>query len=909
MPETPASPLPPYVDRPTAELKALIGETAPFDADREDDQQGVALARDTKLLEDLFGAVLSEQQGREFRDRLFWLRDQAHDWRRGNEAAGAILTGFLAGLKPDEVEPFVRACSIQLHLANIAEELERLRRRRWHDRDGSRPQRESLSAAMAVIDTLPADRVTEALAKLDIALVMTAHPTEATRRSIFDHHQTVARALEQLDDPRAGVSKRNALANTVREALTIWWQTDEIRRTRPLVEDETRRTLMYFEIALYDALPELLQELSTRFGTPWPPNRSAVRFGSWAGGDMDGNPEVRPEAVNRTLQMHRTAALRLMRRRVGDLARSWSQTDDRVTISGQLSESIAADQRELAIDLGSRNEHETFRRKLTLIGRRLERTQHGKPGAYGDPDELVADLEQLRQSASSAQLADGAIARLQAQARTFGFHLAALDVRQSAPALSDAVSELLPGFSELDELGRQDRLLAALAELSSVSAEDDVSEDTATVLASFAAVARGLREHGESAIDRLVISMVSEPSDVLSTLYLAQRAGIGAELPALSIVPLFETVDDLHGATETMERLYSLDAYAAYLGLLDGRQEIMLGYSDSAKDAGFLASQWELYSAQERLISSGDSQGISVRFFHGRGGSTSRGGGQTHRAILAQPDDTVRGQIAITEQGEVISQRYSHRELALRSLEQTVSAVLLASLTGDEVVPAEFRAEAKRLAERSREVYRELVTADEFFGFMLKVTPLDALADLNIGSRPASRPDGQGRLESLRAIPWVFAWMQNRLLLPTWYGAGTALSEGDNELHQRMRERWPFFAMLCSALEMALFKVDLGVAQRYMALTDDAAAPGFWAQISGEHNRIEAAVRRITGSERLLADSPALLARLEHRNPWTDPLSHMQVELLRRVRSGEQAAARPLLQTVTGIAAGMRNTG
>lgn len=899
---TPASP----AEWPTTEHRALIGDAAPA---IDEEQQGEKLTRDTELLERLFGEVLTEQQGPEFRRQLFWLRDQAVAWRAGDQVAGDELTGFLAGLGPRELEPFVRACSVQLHLANIAEELERLRRRRWHDRAGSGPQRESVAAATAKTSKLAPEAVQAALSELDISLVMTAHPTEATRRSIFDHQQAVARSLEKLDDSRLGLSRRVAIADAAREALTVWWQTDEIRRTRPLVEDESRRILMYFEIALYDAVPEFQREMAGRFGTPWPPDRSEIRFGSWAGGDMDGNPEVRPESVIRTLEMHRVAALRLMRRRVRDLARSWSQTDDRVAPATELVESIAADQELLGTRLSDRNKNETFRQKLTLIGNRLERTQDFSQGGYGSLDELIEDFQLVSRHAGSDLLAGGAIARIQAQARTFGFHLAALDVRQSAPVLGDAVASLIPGYAEHDEDGKQQLLTDALAaDPSPIPAEIDAS--TQTVLESFEAVAEGLRKHGEHSLGRLIISMVAAPTDVLTTLYLARRAGIGTDLPALPIVPLFETVDDLHVAGATMERLYSIAPYAEYLSRLDGQQEIMLGYSDSAKDGGFFASQWELYAAQERLIASGDAQGVAVRFFHGRGGSTSRGGGRTHYAIQAQPGDTVRGRIAITEQGEVLSQRYSHGELALRSLEQTVTAVLLATLSEARDVPPEFLDEAKRLAERSREVYRALVTDDQFFGFMLEVTPLDALADLNIGSRPSSRPDGSGRLESLRAIPWVFAWMQNRLLLPAWYGAGTALAEGGIELQRRMRAEWPFFAMLCSALEMALFKADLGVAQRYLSLArPDGPTDSMWGQISDEHERIVGAVERITGSGRLLADSPALLTRLEHRNPWTDPLSHMQVDLLRRVRAGDAAAERPLLQTVTGIAAGMRNTG
>jgi phosphoenolpyruvate carboxylase len=358
-----------------------------------------------------------------------------------------------------------------------------------------------------------------------------------------------------------------------------------------------------------------------------------------------------------------------------------------------------------------------------------------------------------------------------------------------------------------------------------------------------------------------------------------------------------------------MAALYEDPHYAQQLAELRRREEIMLGYSDSAKDGGFLASQWALFEAQERLLADADERGVQLRFFHGRGGSTSRGGAPSYRAILAQPPGSIRGRIRITEQGEVISQRYSHPELALRSLEQTTSAVILATLTGEQQLPARYRAEAERFAVRSREAYRALIYEDERFDALLNgLSPLDALTRLNIGSRPSSRSASK-TVGELRAIPWVFAWMQNRLLLPAWYGAGVALAEGERELQREMLERWPFFRMLCSTLEMSLFKTDLGVAERYLALLGEDPSRALWGTICEEHARVVRTMLEITGSEALLAKAPNLLARLSHRNPWIDPLSHMQIDLLRRTRAGDELAESPLLLTVNGIAAGMRNTG
>jgi phosphoenolpyruvate carboxylase len=861
------------------------------------------LDRDTALLEALLGDVLEEQEGRAFRDRVFWLRATAARVRGGDEKAAGALVDFVRGQHTSALEPFVRACSIQLQLANIAEELERLRRRRHYDSDSRAPQRESLASAAGVSVQHPPAEVADMLRRLDVRLTMTAHPTEATRRSVFNHQQSVWRAMERLDDPRLGRSGRRELEAELREVLTVWWQTDAIRRVRPLVEDEVRRILFFFEAVLFDAVPALEAEVSRCFERPWPPAFPMVRFGSWAGGDMDGNPEVTPDSVRRTLRLHRTTALRLLRARVERLAEQYSQAEERLFVSPALEASLEAEEAEMPEVAARRpgNEREPFRRKLSFMVARLDGALRGLPHGYRDSAALERDLELLRESSSSRRVADGALARMLCQVRTFGFHLAALDVRLSSHDVRTAVERLAPGFDAADEASRADMLNVAAVQMGGASAS------AADV---FAEIAAGLREHGPSALGSVIISMVERPSDVLAAVVLMRRAGIGTgEAPTLPLVPLFETVDDLARAQTTMAALYEHPIYAAQLSACSRRQEIMLGYSDSAKDGGFLASQWELYAAQERLLTNADSRGIELRFFHGRGGSTSRGGARTHRAILAQPPGSIRGRMRITEQGEVISQRYSHAELSLRSLEQTLSAVILATLSHEREVPDRYRQEARRFADRSRAVYRALIYDDgRFEAFLAGASPLDALTQLNIGSRPASR-SGAWTVDELRAIPWVFAWMQNRMLLPAWYGAGTALEEGDRWLQREMVDRWPFFAMLCSTLEMSLFKTDLGVAERYLELLGDDPARELWEPIRSEHDRVVRAVLEISGTDTLLQSAPALMARLSHRNPWTDPLSHMQIDLLRRARAGDRDAERPLLLTINGIAAGMRNTG
>jgi phosphoenolpyruvate carboxylase len=587
-----------------------------------------------------------------------------------------------------------------------------------------------------------------------------------------------------------------------------------VRRLRPLVDDEVRRILFFFETVLFDTVPRLEAEISRCFQRPWPPPQPALRFGSWAGGDMDGNPEVTPDALQRTLRLHRATAIRLLRQRIEALAERFSQADERLFVSPALEASLAADEDQLP-DVAARrpNQHEPFRRKLSFISARLDGTLRGLSHGYPSPEQVEADLELIRGSASSRRVPDGAIALVLCQLRTFGFHLAALDVRISARDLRAAVQALIPDFEQLDDESRRAALAAVLA------------DEALPAPAVFRVLATGLREHGPRALESVIISIV--------------------------------------GA--------------------------LLGSGATARAA--------------------DARGVELRFFHGRGGATSRGGAPTYRAILAQPAGSTGGRIRITEQGEVISQRYAHAELAFRSLEQTTSGVILATLAHDAAIDERYRQAAQRLADRSRAVYRALIYEDGRFETLLnRASPLDALTELNIGSRPSSRSATKS-LRELRAIPWVFAWMQNRLLLPAWYGAGTALQEGDHGLHREMFERWPFFRMLCSTLEMALYKTDLGVAERYLTLIDGDPATELWEPIEREHERVVRAVLDISSASTPLKGSPSLLSRLQHRNAWTDPLSHFQIDLLRRARAGDSAAERPLLLTINGIAAAMRNTG
>src|SRR5215218_7277687 len=856
------------------------------------------VARETEILSRALDAVLTEQHGPELAERLRWIHRNAAELRDGDEGARAALMDFLHGLADAEVEPYIRACSLQLQLANIAEERERIRRRQEYDASGDL-QRESLAETAELLERAGVNAA-EALRSLHLELVLTAHPTEATRRSVLDHQVDLMELLDDLDDPRTGRARRRALLQEIQEILTIWWQTDEIRRARPRVDDEVRRNLFVFESTLFDAVPEVLGEAERAFGTRL--EAPVVAFGSWAGSDMDGHPEVGAETLARTLRLHRRTAVRLLRDRVRALARRYSHADRRVVVTPALEESLERDERELPSAPVLRRTHrkwEPLRAKLGFVEHRLDNTLRasGREPGFADPDELRRDLALVRECLGSEHVAGGAIRRLLWQVDVFGFHLASLDVRQSAGVVREAAR------------------VAVLEEAITTRREglfrppDGPAGELVRVLDTIA-LARDA--YGRRAVPTMVISMVERPSDVLAALWLARRGGLeaGHGTPRLRFVPLFETLADLEGAPATMETLYACAPYRDALRWHGDRQCVMLGYSDSGKDSGFLSSQWALHRAQERLAWQAGERGLALELFHGRGGSTSRGGGRSYQAIRAQPFGTVHGRMRLTEQGETISARYGHPELAVRSLEQTASAVLLASNgVGTEVRP-EWRSALNGIAARSREVYRALVYEDpDFLRFFEQITPISELGRLNIGSRPPSRAGVSAGVSALRAIPWVFAWTQNRVLLPSWYGAGTALAEADLDMLRTMREEWPFFASLVNTIEMALFKTDLGVAAGYLRLVDPSLRDRLWDQIRDELRRLRARMLEVTGEERLLASTPALLERLSHRNPWVDPLNHLQVELLSRVRAGAEDDREALLATISGIAAGLRNTG
>jgi phosphoenolpyruvate carboxylase len=874
------------------------------------------------LLERLLEGVLREHGGDGLVERLDGIRAAAAAMGEGEADAGARLADEVGRVESAAALALVRACSMHLALANVADELRGL-------------QRPPVAAAVhtpapsALTNTVPEGR--SAGSGPEIRLVLTAHPTDIARRSVLSKHRTVASCVERADDPRLWPGERRRLEEEIREALSIWYQTNELRSMRPRVADERRRLLFFFEVALFDAVPAVAREyFPLPTGVAGEDGLAApLRFGSWAGGDMDGNPYVMPQTILETVRAHRVLALRLFIDRLLPLRREFSQADTMLPATAALQESLVHDERELpdtAGRLASDYPHEArepLRRKLAFMIARLQHTLAQASGdvpsepGYVNSAELSRDLQTVRGSVGSTAVMRGRIERLIWQALVFGFHLATLEVRLDAPELQDACRKLLPAFGAVRR--EMEKVAVLTVACLQACAPERVPGPVPRAAEAFDSMARAIAMYGPGALDTFIVSNAERPSDLLCALWLARRSGLfqppqgprpgTARESTLQLVPLFERRGALERATDTMGQLYANAAYREHLQARGLRQEVILGYSDAGKEMGYLGSQWTLYRAQELLARQAAERGLELRLFHGRGGSSPRGGGPADRALFSQPPGTLGGGIKITEQGEVVSAKFANGRQAERSLEQTIAAVLDAATESAPEPSAEWRAEIEHVATLARSTYQKLVCDEALPGLFRQCTPVDILGDLNIGSRPVSRGPSRS-LENLRAIPWVFAWTQTRIALPSWYGAGTGLGAGALDLQREMYEEWPFFSGLIATLETALANADLRIGERYMALAEPVeAAQRLWQDLRSEHERCEARVLAITGREELLASTEVELERDAWRRPWLDTLSFLQIELLRRHRAGDSRAHEALLATVAGIATGLRTTG
>jgi phosphoenolpyruvate carboxylase len=804
------------------------------------------LRRDVRLLGDVLGRVLVEQEGEELLAAEERIRALSRQAREG--APRAELREAVRGLALEQQAAVIRAFAIYFQLVNIAEQHHRVRRRREYERE-ERVPRESLRDAFERLAALEAP-------PLSLELVLTAHPTETTRRTILGVHVRISRLLAELDDPLASSARADAVAGALTGEVTLLWQTDELRTVRPRVVDEIRHGLWFFEQSLLDEAPRLLAAYRSFFPDAGVP----LRFGSWIGGDMDGNPAAGPDTIVEALERARALVLTRYRNEVRALAATIGVASSLTSVSDELLESIAADEAELAeyaTQIGGQNEGEPYRRKLSFVWWRL-----GNDG-YASPDELAADLDVVDRSLRAnrgARIADGALADLRRRVEIFGFHVAKLDVRLHAAEV------------------RSERAGAALGVVADVR-----------------------RRHGQRAVDTVIVSGTTRAADVLALFDWTDEH--------LSLVPLFETIEDLQRAEVIVEELLDDPRIAR-----DGRLEVMVGYSDSGKDGGYLTAQWEIFHAQQALAALAARRGIELTIFHGRGGSAGRGGGPTYAAILATPPGNPPGRLKITEQGETISFKYGLPGLAYANLEAALAATLLSAFPHvAQAAPPPGAAETlAALSERAHETYRALVWEDDGFpAFFRDFTPVEELALLEIASRPVRRPGAEDIVASLRAIPWVFSWTQNRCLLPAWHGCGTAFADADLQELRRLVREWAFFRTLVENLEMTLAKSSLDIAEGYLELVADGR---LWGTIRAEHERTTAAVLEIVESQELLDRQPVVQRSIRLRNPYVDPLNALQVELLRRFRNaGDEAereqVRRPLLRTIAGIAAALRNTG
>ena len=923
------------------------------------------LVEDIRLLGRILGDVIREQEGAEAFELIEQIRKLSVAFRRdADHEADRALKKLLKGLSGDQAVSVIRAFTYFSHLANLAEDRHHIRRRAVHERAGN-TQEGSIEVALQRLRWagITPRTIAGTLAHSFVSPVLTAHPTEVQRKSILDAERDIAKLLTERDEIRARAAA--AAVSTAKDALTPrelatneaqlrarvmqLWQTRLLRFTKLTVADEIENALSYYEATFLREIPKIYAELERELGDH--PVASFLRMGQWIGGDRDGNPNVTAETLAYALRRQADVALRHYLTEVHYLGGELSLSALLMQVSPEM-QALA----ERSPDTNEHRQDEPYRRALTGIYARLAATlkeltggaaaRHAvaPPNAYTAPEEFLADLRVIEASLLThfgAALATQRLHPLIRAVEVFGFHLATVDLRQSSDKHEDVVAELLatarvePAYASLAEDAKRAVLVRLLTDARPLRVMDaSYSPHTLGELAIFETAKTMRARYGAQAIRHYIISHTETVSDLLEVLLLQKEVGLmhgtldGASTNDLIVVPLFETIEDLRNAAPIMRAFYALPGVAKLVQRSGAEQDIMLGYSDSNKDGGIFTSNWELYRAEIALVDLFDelanSHNIQLRMFHGRGGTVGRGGGPSYQAILAQPPGTVRGQIRLTEQGEVIGSKYANPEIGRRNLETLVAATLEATLLQPTkpATPA-FLEAAATLSQASMGAYRTLVyETPGFTDYFFSATPIREIAELNIGSRPASRK-ATHKIEDLRAIPWGFSWGQCRLTLPGWYGFGSAVETFLNQptpaahkealaLLQKMYRQWPFFSTLLSNMDMVLAKSDLALASRYSELVTDARLrKRVFTAIEAEWHRTADALVQITGEKQRLASNAALARSIRHRFPYIDPLHHLQVELVRRYRAGlaDERVRRGIHISINGIAAGLRNTG
>ncbi|MBC8171838.1 MAG: phosphoenolpyruvate carboxylase [Anaerolineae bacterium] len=881
------------------------------------------LSKDIRYLGDLLGSVIREQHGDAAFELVEQVRAAAKARRSGDETASATLTGLIDGLSLEDQRVLIKAFGNYFQLTNIAEDLQRIRTLRQREADDLLPESPDAAIAEMKANGLTGTQVQSLLERVCVRLVLTAHPSEAKRQEMLIKLHDIFDFMGLLER-QPGMLRRETqrLENDILRRIEQLWQTRPTRATRATVEDEVDFGLYFIISTVMNVMSDLYLELGESMqryypDMDWSKLPPVMRFASWIGGDRDGNPNVTPQITFDTLGKLRRTAMQVYASEIDYLLTRLTQSADEISFSEKL-------KTYLADKPGSeRYQGELYRQHLALISQRLN------TGAYAFTADLLADLDLVNESLFTHRgqhSAEGSLQRLIIKVKLFGLHLVPLDVREDArnqlAALTEMFSHyhLVDDYANLPELEKQRILTREIANPRPIfPIEPQFSEPTNRIIEMWRMMAKAHRQYGSEVIDSFIGSMSQEASDVLTMLLFAREVGI---VDQLDLVPLFETVDDLKRAPGIMTALFNNPEYKQHLAIRGNRQQIMIGYSDSNKDGGYIASNWNLYEAQYALTQTCKEHQIMLELFHGRGGSIGRGGGPTNRSILAQPPDSMQGRIKITEQGEVIAYRYSNDEIARRHLHQVLHAALLATaaLQPAEVKP-EWREIMQTLSEHSFRAYRTFIyETPGFLEYWQQATPINELSSMQIGSRPAKRK--AGGFESIRAIPWVFSWMQSRAIIPSWYGVGHALeafcqSRPDGlEMLRTLYKDWLFFQNLIENVQLDVAKADMGIAELYKDLVNDVdIRESIFAEMQAEHQRAYHYICQVVGQKQLLEAMPVIKRSIERRNPYIDPLNFIQVDLLRELRNltpdtpEYEAVLQAVLSTINGIAAGMKTTG
>lgn len=889
------------------------------------------LRNDVRLLGALVGEVLEEQGGESLFNQVESARVAAIHRRESEHESDTNLSQLVSALDTSQAGELVRAFSTYFQVVNLAEKIHRIRRSRDYLRSGSGPQPGGIEDAIRKIirKGLSMQDMQDLLNTIHIEPVFTAHPTEATRRTILEKHLRIAQRLGERLDPYHIPREDQAIVERIRTEITSLWQTEEHPDAKRTVNDELEHVLFYITDILYTIIPafyEALEDaLNQVYGTPnteWQ-FPSMISFASWVGGDMDGNPNVTSQTIHHTLSQHRTLIFKNYAQEMSALYRQLSQSLSRVKVNPTIHTLIDKYKKSFPNtfkDITARHQNMPYRVLLKLMQARLQATEKDESTQYTHPNEFVDDLRSIAQSlrdnkGQSAGLF--AVKRLLRRAETFGFHLATLDVRQDALVHRTVMAKLLGqnNWHDLSPEKRTDILIETISTNTPPQESDD--EEVQNTLAVFRTIQTCRKKFGPNAIGPYIMSMTQNTDDIYTVILLAKWCGLsdGENTVSLDIAPLFETVDDLNRAPQIMTQLLENPLYKKHIQNRNNRQIVMIGYSDSNKNGGIFAARWALHKTEAALVKIMNQHHVELTIFHGRGGTVSRGGGKLERAILSAPQGTVRGRLRVTEQGEIINAKYGLRGTAVRELEQMTGAVLQATALTQDKTPDSDAHIMETMAQKSRQAYRKLVYENpQFLHYFRHATPIDVIERLQIGSRPASRRSQSG-IQDLRAIPWVFSWTQSRQILPGWYGIGSGIQEaihqhGQDPVAQVVNQNL-FLRSFLEDIEMVLAKTDMEIGAHYAQLSGETGQEIFQI-IQEEYQQTVHHILTLKNNEQLLDDDPTLQRAIRLRNPYVDPMSLLQVDLLKRWRETDRQDDNmfdALLATVNGIAEGLQNTG